>query len=98
MYIFSLNIAFRSSFIFIFFREVRIIILFSFSCCVILGLATAIHEIEFSSVSCSKKGVRVFASLHVNSIKLSDSGVLVDDLAIAEETPNLSKSHGETFF
>lgn len=68
--------------ILIFFGEVRVVILLSSSSSVALGFASAVHKIEFTDVSCSEESVGVFRSLDVNTIELSQSSILVDDLAI----------------
>ena len=44
------------------------------------------------------KGKVVFLSSRVNSIKLSNSAVGANDLAVSEEAPDLSQSHREALF
>jgi hypothetical protein len=48
--------------------------------------------------ACAKKSVVVLLALHVNTIKLGKSGILVNDLTVSEEAPDLTECHGETFF
>jgi len=39
----------------------------------------------------------ILFSLEINPIELGNSGVRTYNLAISEEPPNLSESHGKTF-
>jgi hypothetical protein len=84
--------------VFVFFREIRVIVLLGCSSRVALWFTGSIHEIEFVSITGSQESVGVLAALDVDAIELSNGCILVDDLAIAEEAPHLSESHRETFF
>jgi hypothetical protein len=81
--VFGWDIAGSVALIFIFLREVRVVVILSSNGSVALRLASTVHKIEFGDVSCSEESVGVFRSLNVDTIELGQSSILIDDLAIA---------------
>jgi len=83
MGVFSRNIVSSIAIIFLFLREVRVVVLLGGGGLVALSFTSAIHKIKLADVSCSEESVCVLRSLNVDTVELSDSSVLVDNLAIA---------------
>lgn len=58
----------------------------------------SVNQVEFADFVRTEKGEMVLLSLVVDSVELGEGGVESWDLAISEETPNLTQSHCERLF
>ena len=59
---------------------------------------TSVHEVELADLISSQQGVMVLGPLHVYAVELCNCGILINDLAVAEEPPHLTQCHGKALF
>jgi hypothetical protein len=56
-----------------------------------------VHQVELCHLLGAQEREVVLLSLVVDSIEVSESGIVAGYLAVTEKTPNLTKGHAETF-
>jgi hypothetical protein len=54
------------------------------------------HDVELLLVLLAEQSEMVLPPLEVHSVELGDGGIWTNDLAVSQESPDLSESHSET--